>query len=42
MTFNENTKYFRAKAFIFDFDGTLVNTDTLVERFWYQFTSENG
>lgn len=42
MTSTENTKHYRAKAFIFDLDGTLVNTNALVERFWHEFAMENG
>lgn len=38
----ENTKHYRAKAFIFDLDGTLINTNALVERFWHEFAMENG
>ncbi|KAI8969026.1 HAD-like domain-containing protein [Mycotypha africana] len=36
------TKYLRAKCFIFDLDGTLIDTIPLVERFWHQFASQNG
>jgi beta-phosphoglucomutase-like phosphatase (HAD superfamily) len=42
MTPSPTTKYFRAKAFIFDLDGTLIDTIPLVERFWHQFAFENG
>ncbi|KAG2220977.1 hypothetical protein INT45_006510 [Circinella minor] len=31
----------RAKGFIFDLDGTLIDTTPLVERFWRQFALEN-
>ncbi|KAI7901918.1 HAD-superfamily hydrolase subfamily IA, variant 3 [Cokeromyces recurvatus] len=42
MTCNSNSKYYRVKAFIFDLDGTLIDTIPLVERFWHQFAVENG
>ena len=31
----------RAKGFIFDLDGTLIDTTPLVEQFWRQFALEN-
>ena len=34
--------YFRAKGFVFDLDGTLVDTTPIVNRFWKQFAIENG
>ncbi|GAA5798793.1 hypothetical protein HPULCUR_004199 [Helicostylum pulchrum] len=39
---SENTEYFRTKAFIFDLDGTLIDTTPLVERHWHRFADENG
>lgn len=37
-----NTKYFRAKAFIFDVEGTMIDSTTAVKRHWHQFALENG
>ncbi|KAI8637066.1 HAD-like domain-containing protein [Parasitella parasitica] len=37
-----STKYLRAKAFVFDLDGTLIDTIPLVEKFWHQFAFEHG
>ncbi|OBZ82989.1 Sugar phosphatase YfbT [Choanephora cucurbitarum] len=34
--------HFRAKGFVFDLDGTLIDTTPLVTRFWRQFAIENG
>jgi phosphoglycolate phosphatase-like HAD superfamily hydrolase len=34
--------YYRAKAFVFDLDGTLIDTSPLVERFWREFALEHG
>lgn len=42
MTPAANTKFYRSKAFIFDLDGTLIDTIPLVERHWHQFALENG
>lgn len=42
MTPSPSTKYYRAKAFIFDLDGTLIDTIPLVERFWHQFALDHG
>ncbi|KAI9487148.1 MAG: HAD-like domain-containing protein [Benjaminiella poitrasii] len=42
MSSSNNTNYYRVKAFIFDLDGTLIDTIPLVERFWHQFAFENG
>lgn len=42
MTPPATTKYYRAKAFIFDLDGTLIDTIPLVERHWHQFALEHG
>ncbi|KAI8052594.1 HAD-superfamily hydrolase subfamily IA, variant 3 [Gilbertella persicaria] len=39
---HSNTKYYRAKAFVFDLAGTLIDTTPLVNRFWRQFALENG
>ncbi|KAI8085559.1 HAD-superfamily hydrolase subfamily IA, variant 3, partial [Thamnidium elegans] len=39
---SENTKYIRTKAFVFDLDGTLIDTTPLVERHWHRFANENG
>lgn len=39
---SENTEYFRTKAFVFDLDGTLIDTTPLVERYWHRFADENG
>jgi beta-phosphoglucomutase-like phosphatase (HAD superfamily) len=36
------TIYYRAKAFVFDLDGTLIDTIPLVERFWKEFALEHG
>jgi beta-phosphoglucomutase-like phosphatase (HAD superfamily) len=36
------TVHFRTKAFIFDLDGTLIDTIPLVERFWRQYALEHG
>lgn len=36
------TAYYRIKAFVFDLDGTLIDTIPLVERFWHQFALDNG
>lgn len=36
------TTYYRVKAFVFDLDGTLIDTIPLVERFWHQFATDNG
>lgn len=37
-----STKKIRAKAIIFDLDGTMVDTTPLVERHWHLFAKENG
>lgn len=37
-----NKKYYRAKAFIFDLEGTLVDTIPLVKRLWHQFAADHG
>ncbi|KAI8386938.1 HAD-superfamily hydrolase subfamily IA, variant 3 [Blakeslea trispora] len=34
--------HFRAKGFVFDLDGTLIDTTPIVNRFWKQFAIENG
>jgi len=42
MPSSPSTKYYRAKAFVFDLDGTLIDTIPLVEKFWHQFAFEHG
>lgn len=42
MPSSPSTKYYRAKAFVFDLDGTLIDTIPLVEKFWHQFAREHG
>lgn len=37
-----NKKYYRAKAFIFDLDGTLVDTVPVAKRLWHQFAADHG
>ncbi|KAK9765723.1 DL-glycerol-3-phosphatase [Basidiobolus ranarum] len=38
----QSPKTLRAKAFIFDLDGTLIDTTPLVERHWRNFALEHG
>lgn len=35
------THTLRAKAFIFDLDGTLIDTTPLVEKYWREFAREH-
>ncbi|KAI7887577.1 HAD-like domain-containing protein [Mucor mucedo] len=42
MTPPANTHYYRTKGFIYDLDGTLIDTIPLVERHWHQFALEHG
>ncbi|KAG2207634.1 hypothetical protein INT46_003520 [Mucor plumbeus] len=42
MSSSPSKKYYRAKAFVFDLDGTLIDTIPLVEKFWNQFALEHG